>query len=129
LDFGLLIEIKIGNPNFVLMELPEANWKERILFFLGRRKPFLVEGNSMLPALKAGDAVLINPQKTVAEGDIVLANHPYKKSVKILKRVKNFTEKGDLYLVGDNAAESTDSRTFGAVPLKYLIGKATCRLK
>ena len=111
------------------MELPEANWKERLLYFLGRRRGALVEGNSMLPVLKDGDAVLINPKAKVKTGDIVFANHPFKKSVKILKRVKNFTEKGDLYLVGDNPQESTDSRTFGAVPLKYLIGKATCRLK
>ena len=111
------------------MELPEANWKERILFFLGKRRAFLVEGNSMLPALKDGDAVLINANAKVAAGDIILANHLYKESVKILKRVKEFNEKGDLYLVGDNPKESTDSRTFGAVPLKYVIGKVTCRLK
>lgn len=111
------------------MELPEANWKERALYFLGRRRGALVEGNSMLPALKDGDAVLINPSEKIAAGDIVFANHPFKKSVKILKRVKEFDEKGDLFLIGDNASESTDSRTFGAVPLKYLIGKVTCRLK
>ena len=127
------MRILIRNPNFILMEkeLPEANWKDRILFFLGKRRGFLVEGNSMFPTLKDGDAVLINPKEKIVEGDIVLANHPYKESVKILKRVKNFTENGDLYLVGDNAEllESSDSRAFGAVPLKYLIGKATCRLK
>ena len=83
----------------------------------------------MLPILKDGNAVLIDPKEKVATGDIVLVNHPFKKSVKILKRVKNFDDKGDLFLVGDNEEESTDSRTFGAVPLKYLIGKATCRLK
>ena len=99
------------------------------MYLLGRRRAALVEGDSMLPVLKDGDAVLINPSEKVSAGDIVFANHPFKKSVKIMKRVKNFTEKGDLYLVGDNAAESSDSRTFGAVPLKYLIGVATCRLK
>ena len=110
-------------------EIAEASWKERILFFIGRRRGFLVEGNSMLPALKNSDVVLINPKAKLKQGDIVLANHPYKKSVKILKRVKEFTENGDLLLIGDNADESTDSRTFGAVPLKCLIGKVTCRLK
>jgi nickel-type superoxide dismutase maturation protease len=109
--------------------LPEANWKEKFLLLIGRRKGFLVEGNSMLPTLKDGDAVLIKRRARIETGDIILANHPFKKSVKILKRVKSFTAKGDLFLVGDNPPESTDSRTFGAVPLKYLIGKATCRLK
>ena len=83
----------------------------------------------MLPTLKDGDAVLINRSEKVVDGDIVLANHPFKESVKILKRLKHFDDKGDLFLTGDNGEESTDSRTFGAVPLKYLIGKATSRLK
>lgn len=83
----------------------------------------------MSPVLKDGDAILIAPREKVSEGDIVLAAHPFQQSVKILKRLKNFTETGDLYLVGDNPAESTDSRTFGAVPSKNLIGKASCRLK
>jgi nickel-type superoxide dismutase maturation protease len=109
--------------------MKEASWKERILFFLGLRKGFLVEGNSMFPALKDGDAVLIDPKEKVVEGDIVLAKHPFKESVKILKRLENFDDNGDLFLTGDNGEESTDSRTFGAVPLKYLIGKATSRLK
>ena len=114
---------------FMEKEIAEASWKERILFFIGRRRGFLVEGNSMLPTLKNGDVVLINPKAKVEQGDIALASHPYKKSVKILKRVKEFTENGDLFLIGDNAEESTDSRTFGAVPLKCLIGKVSCRLK
>ena len=83
----------------------------------------------MLPTLKDGDVVLLDHKAKPAAGDIVLANHPFKKSVKILKRVSGFDAKGDLILTGDNAAESTDSRSFGAVPLKYLIGKVTCRLK
>lgn len=83
----------------------------------------------MSPTLKDGDAVLINPKEKAQIDDIVLASHPFKKSIKILKRVKEITADGDLFLVGDNPAESTDSRSFGAVPLKYLIGKVTCRLK
>lgn len=114
---------------FMEIEIAEANWKERILFFLGRRRGFLVEGNSMLPTLKNGDVVLINPNAKLKQGDIALAGHPYKKSTKILKRLKEFTENGDLFLIGDNTGESTDSRSFGAVPLKCLIGKVTCRLK
>lgn len=109
--------------------LDEASWRERFLFFIGRRRGFLVEGNSMLPTLKNGDAVLINPQAKPEIGDIVLACHPFKKSVKILKRVNDFAENGDLILTGDNPDESSDSRAFGAVSVKYLIGKVTCRLK
>jgi nickel-type superoxide dismutase maturation protease len=110
-------------------ELPVANWKERVLFFLGRRRAVLVEGNSMLPNLKNGDGVLINTDEKVAVGDIVLAKHPFKKSVNILKRISEIDENGNYFLVGDNPPESTDSRTFGALSAKHILGKAVCRLK
>ena len=110
-------------------ELPVANWKERVLFFLGRRRAVLVEGDSMLPNLKNGDGVLINSDEKVAVGDIVLAKHPFKKSVNILKRISEIDENGNYFLVGDNPSESTDSRTFGALSAKHILGKAVCRLK
>jgi nickel-type superoxide dismutase maturation protease len=110
-------------------ELPAANWKERVLFFLGRRRAVLVEGDSMLPNLKNGDGVLINTDEKVAVGDIVFAKHPFKKSVNILKRVSEIDDNGNYFLVGDNPPESTDSRTFGALSPKHILGKAVCRLK
>jgi nickel-type superoxide dismutase maturation protease len=113
----------------VLFAMIDATWRERLLYFAGRRKAYLVEGNSMLPTLASGDVVLVARAAAYAEGDVVLAAHPYKKSVKILKRIANLNADGSVSLAGDNPDESTDSRTFGTVPLKCLIGKATCRLK
>lgn len=110
-------------------ELRQANWKDRVLYFLGRRRAFLVEGNSMSPTLSSGDAVLIDPNAEAKIGDMVLVNHPYKTSVTILKRVSEIGANGNLMLTGDNPAESTDSRTFGAVSIECLIGKVVCRLK
>ncbi len=110
-------------------ELPAANWKERVLFFLGRRRAVLVEGDSMLPNLENGDGILINSDEKIAVGDIVLAKHPFKKSVIILKRLSEIDENGNYFLVGDNLSESTDSRTFGAISAKHILGKAVCRLK
>jgi nickel-type superoxide dismutase maturation protease len=110
-------------------ELPAANWKERFLFFIGRRRAFLIEGDSMLPTLKNGDAVLINPDAKIAVGDILLTKHPFKKSVKLVKRLSEIDQNGNYFLVGDNPSESTDSRTFGALSPKHFLGKAVCRLK
>lgn len=112
-----------------LIIMKEADWKERILFFLGRRHGFLVEGDSMLPTLKDGDAVLINSKEKINVGDIVLAQHPFKQSVKILKRISEISPEGKYFLVGDNEEESTDSRSFGAIQAKDILGKAVCRLK
>jgi nickel-type superoxide dismutase maturation protease len=106
----------------------EANWKDRIMYAVGRRKIFRVQGDSMLPTLKDGDAVMIIRTKSIEPGDVVLANHPYKSSVKILKRVDAVDDDGRYTLTGDNPAESTDSRTFGSLSIECIQGKAVCRV-
>src|SRR5690349_3155031 len=110
-------------------ELPEANWKEKVLFYFGKRRAIRVEGDSMLPNLKNGDGILIDADAFISAGDIVLAKHPFKKSVIILKRLAEIDANGNYFLVGDNPAESTDSRTFGAISAKHILGKAVSRLK
>ena len=83
----------------------------------------------MSPTLKDGEVVLIDKHTTVDIGDVALAQHPYKTSVKVVKRVAAKNQNSDLILAGDDPAESTDSRTFGAVSIQSIIGKVTCRLK
>ena len=109
--------------------MPKANWKERMLYFLGRRKAFVVSGDSMVPTLKSGAFVLVDPHSKIKIGDVLLAAHPYKTSVKILKRVVGIDAKNNLTLIGDNPAESTDSRTLGAVSIESILGRAVSRLK
>ena len=109
--------------------LREANWKDRISYAIGKLKAFRVQGDSMLPTLGDGEVVLISQKASVAAGDIVLAKHPYKQSMKMLKRIESIDENGRYSLVGDNPGESTDSRTFGTVAREYIDGKAVCRLK
>jgi len=118
-------------PSFDLMnnDPRDANWIDRVLYLLGRRQAFIVEGGSMSPTLNGGDCVMISPAKTVKVGDIVLAQHPYRSSVKILKRVSQIENDGRLHLSGDNPSESTDSRTFGSVSVESVIGLVACRLK
>jgi nickel-type superoxide dismutase maturation protease len=108
--------------------LREANWKDRIMYAVGRRKIFRVSGDSMLPTLKDGDAVMIVATRSIKPGDVVLADHPYKSSVKMVKRVHAIDGEGRYSLTGDNPAESTDSRTFGSLSLEYIQGKAVCRV-
>jgi len=108
-------------------EFRPPNWTERLLYFAGRRMAFLVEGDSMSPALNDGDTVLVRPLADIKVGDIVLADHPYRSSVTILKRVARIAD-GRVTLAGDNEAASTDSRTFGPVSIKSIIGRVECRL-
>jgi nickel-type superoxide dismutase maturation protease len=114
---------------FFIMEIPTAGWKDRILFFLGRRDAFRVEGNSMMPTLNDGDVVLVRRTRRVKVGNVILAKHPYQQSVKVLKRISEINEQGRLVLTGDNPEESTDSRTFGSISSADVMGKVIGRLR
>ncbi len=86
----------------------------------------------MVPTLKEGDVLLYSPRAYSAVfphvGDVVIAHHPSRSDLKIVKRVMDVTEDGRLFLVGDNPAETTDSRHFGHVPIDEILGKVTSRL-
>ena len=83
----------------------------------------------MLTSLRSGDRVLIDPKASVKPGDVVLARHPYRSSVQILKRVTSIEVDGRFYLSGDNPADSADSRTFGSISKSDVLGKVVARLK
>ena len=89
---------------------------------------YRIQGNSMLPELKDGDEVLVNPNEPYQIGDIVVAQHPFKQSVVLIKRISEIDE-SSVYLIGDNSAESTDSRTLGKIPRKDILGKVVHLLK
>lgn len=123
------MNFEVRPSSFLFMEIPTAGWKDRILFFLGRRDAFRVEGNSMAPTLNDGDVVLVKHSRRVKIGDVVLAQHPYKQSVKVLKRISEVDDKGRYILTGDNPEESTDSRTFGSISAADVLGKVIGRLR
>lgn len=85
----------------------------------------------MLPILKPGDEVLINPRAYQRQrpivGDIVVLFHPHKPEQKIIKRIVEVCEDGRYRVEGDNAAASTDSRHFGLVGFELIVGRVTGR--
>lgn len=85
----------------------------------------------MIPLLKAGDEVLVNPRAyrnhAPCVGDIVVAQRPNRSTVAMIKRVSSKLEDGRIILLGDNPDASTDSRSFGPVPLENIIGKVTSK--
>lgn len=107
----------------------EARLFDRILLLIRLRKAVRVSGDSMTPTLNDGDVVLIVTKSGANIGDVVLAQHPYRQSVTMLKRVATIDKNGRFELRGDNPDDSTDSRTFGSVSIEYIKGKAVCRLK
>jgi nickel-type superoxide dismutase maturation protease len=87
-----------------------------------------VDGFSMAPTLVPGDLVLITPRQARATlpalGSIVVARHPDRPATRIIKRLADVQD-GGLVLLGDNSVASTDSRQFGVVPSRLLIGEVT----
>ena len=73
----------------------------------------------MAPTLVAGQLVIGRQTRELRPGDIVIVSH---NGLEKIKRIEK--QQGDLiYLLGDNAAASTDSRNFGWVQAKTIIAK------
>ena len=112
-------------------ELEDISLKEFLLWLLRRRRRFRITGNSMMPLLKPGDEVLLNPrayrQVLPRPGQIVVAHHPLQRDLQVVKRVSFAMGDGRYFLAGDNPAESSDSRAFGPVRLDQILGQITSR--
>lgn len=92
---------------------------------------YQIEGNSMLPRFPSGTVVLINKlaflffQPKVNE--VILVSHPRTKRI-LIKRI--IMKKNDTYFVqGDNFEQSTDSRDFGFITKKDILGKVVIALR
>jgi nickel-type superoxide dismutase maturation protease len=105
-----------------------ANWFDIISLLFNFSQRYRVEGDSMLPTIKDGDEVLVKTVSNLEIGDVVVAIHPYRKTP-IIKRITGISTSGKLFLSGDNPDESTDSRTFGEIDKKDVLGVVVCRLK
>ena len=94
-----------------------------------------VAERSMEPALRPGDWLLarrtIAPGRPlrVRPGQIVVARHPGRPDLLIVKRAAR-REPGGWWLASDNpAAGAVDSRAFGAVPLALIEGRMLVRYR
>ncbi len=91
---------------------------------------FRVEGDSMVPAFRPGDRLLVNRLAYVLRGprpgDVVVLRDPEVGGRLLLKRVAA-VEGGRYVVLGDNADGSRDSRTFGPVRRGDIVGKALFR--
>jgi nickel-type superoxide dismutase maturation protease len=83
---------------------------------------YKVKDNSMIPTILDGDYVIsIGWYGNIRRGDIVVLRHPAG-AMRLVKRVER-VDADSVYVVGDNRAESEDSRNFGAVKRQSLLGK------
>jgi nickel-type superoxide dismutase maturation protease len=83
------------------------------MFFLRR-----VEGMSMAPAFLPGRLVFAWRLRSPRVGDVVIVRHHH---LELIKRISQI-EDDRVYLLGDNPAESTDSRQYGWLPMASILG-------
>ncbi|HEY8768063.1 MAG TPA: signal peptidase I [Dehalococcoidia bacterium] len=109
-----------------------------LAFFVARR--ITVRGRSMAPALLPGERLLFDRLAYVRNrpraGDVVWVAHPLRPELRMVKRLAGVPGdtiggrtlgRGDYWVLGDNADESTDSREFGPVRRRDLLGRAWVR--
>ena len=79
----------------------------------------------MEPCLAHGDGVfvrLVQSDRPLRPGDIVVVRHPFQRGVTMVKRIESI-ENGRLRLLGDQPEESTDSRSLGCFDPKLVHGR------
>ncbi len=74
-----------------------------------------VHGDSMRPTLKPGERLLVVRTRRARPGHLVVVRDPRSPERRMVKRVAA-VEGRRAHVAGDNAAASTDSAEFGAVP-------------
>lgn len=84
----------------------------------------------MEPSLRDGDIVLVQRDQTIEVGDVVVAVHPTRRKLRLIKRVDSIDEDG-VMVISDNRVDmnATDSRTFGPIPHTDIEGRVTSILR
>lgn len=98
-----------------------------------------VKGLSMAPTLMPGDHLLVRPARRLRRRDLVVVADPDAAGRWVVKRVvalpgeavvvegRTLVAGDGIVLLGDNAAQSTDSRAYGAVSLDDVHGRVWYR--
>jgi nickel-type superoxide dismutase maturation protease len=90
-----------------------------------------VTGESMLPGLRPGDWLLVDPlafrERLPRPGELVVVPDPRQPERLLVKRVHSTEEDGRVHLAGDAREQSTDSRAFGPVQADDVRGRAWAR--
>jgi nickel-type superoxide dismutase maturation protease len=84
----------------------------------------------MAPRLPSGSLIVawpIDDATRLRVGDVVVARRPDRPELEIVKRIEAIDTAGAIFLAGDNAASSTDSRQFGVVSRHHILARVGWR--
>ena len=84
----------------------------------------------MWPVLADGDGVVtrrVDNTDLLQVGDVVVAQHPFQADLVLVKRIDTI-ENGRFHLLGDQPAESTDSRGLGWFGPELIRGRVIARV-
>ncbi|WP_079062608.1 nickel-type superoxide dismutase maturation protease [Peterkaempfera griseoplana] len=87
-----------------------------------------VSGPSMNPTLNHGDQVLVRYGARLRPGAVVVARHPLRQNLLLVKRAVE-RRRGGWWLLSDNPFAEGDSRDFGTVPDELVLGRVLLRLR
>lgn len=78
-----------------------------------------VVGDGMYPTLEAHQLIVLGQAKRLCVGDIIVFRHKGREKIKRIHGI----EGEFLYVLGDNPRFSTDSRQFGYIPRRAVLGR------
>jgi len=88
---------------------------------------FVVTGDSMLPALRPGDCLVVSASARIRVGDVVVARRPHVEGLLLVKRAIRREDDGWWLLSDNGAAGLDDSRAFGVLPDVLVGGRVIAR--
>jgi len=104
-------------------------------------QPFIVSGNSMVPAFHNGDYLIIDELsyeiRKPERGEVIVFRYPKNPSEFFIKRITGLPGEtingvilanNEYYVLGDNTSASSDSRYWGPVKSNLIVGRAFVRL-
>lgn len=107
----------------------QSNAKEILLWLVRKRRRYRVKGDSMIPLLRADEEVLVDPaayrRQSPRIGDIVVAWHPTRSDLRVIKRIVQVDKDDRCSLRGDNPDPARNSSM--VVSAALIQGRVTSR--